>query len=84
VKFKKEHLSEMPVLDVNALEGDKRSALLRLYEKTCKLRFKALPQEFAEPSARRVIDEEIGRILGLKLRLEALYELLSKEPMLTG
>jgi hypothetical protein len=84
VKFKKEHLSEMPVLDVNALEEDKRNALLRLYEKACTLRFKALPQEFAEPSARRVIDGEIGRILGLKLRLEALYEMLSKEPMLTG
>jgi len=90
VKFKKEHLWEMPVLDINTLEEDKKNALLQLYnkqldsKKTCELKFKALPQEFAEPSARKIIDEEICKILGLELKLETLYKMLSKEPMLTG
>jgi hypothetical protein len=90
VKFKKEHLWEMPVLDINTLEEDKKNALLQLYDKQldskkiCELRFKALPQEFAEPSARKIIDEEICKILGLELKLDTLYKMLSKEPMLTG
>jgi hypothetical protein len=84
VKFKKEYLLEMPVLDINALNEDQKNAFLQLYDKVRDLRFRALPQEFADPSARKVIDGEISRILGLKLRLEALYELLSKEPMLRG
>jgi hypothetical protein len=84
VKFKKEYLLEMPVLDINALNDDQKNAFLQLYDNVRDLRFRALPQEFADPSARKVIDGEISRILGLKLRLEALYELLSKEPMLTG
>ncbi|MGC8937096.1 MAG: hypothetical protein ACP5KV_07040, partial [Candidatus Methanomethylicaceae archaeon] len=90
VKFKKEHLREMPVLDVNKLGENTRDALLQLYDKSLngkkisELKFKALPQEFAEPSARKIIDEEICKILGLELKLDTLYEMLSKEPMLTG
>jgi hypothetical protein len=90
VDFKKEYLWEMPVLDVNKLGQKEKSALLELYnkqldgKKISELRFKALPQEFAEPSARKIIDEEICKILGLELKLETLYKMLSKEPMLTG
>jgi hypothetical protein len=90
VDFKKEYLWEMPVLDVNKLGLKEKSALLELYnkqldgEKISELRFKALPQEFTEPSARKIIDEEICKILGLELKLETLYKMLSREPMLTG
>jgi hypothetical protein len=90
VDFKKEYLREMPVLDVNKLGQKEKNALLQLYDKQLdgkkisELKFKALPQEFAEPSARKIIDEEICKILGLELTLETLYKMLSKEPMLTG
>ncbi|MCC5999148.1 MAG: SAM-dependent methyltransferase [Thermofilum sp.] len=84
VEFKKEYLSELPVLDVNSLNQQQKSELLKLYDNACKLKFKALPREFENPYARRIIDEELSRILGLKLELKALYELLSREPMLTG
>jgi len=59
VKFKKEHLWEMPVLDVNRLTRKKREELLNLYDRSIngkkinQLKFKSLPQEFAEPSARK-------------------------------
>jgi hypothetical protein len=43
-----------------------------------------LPEEFAQPDARKIIDEEICNILGLKLNLGTLYRMLSTEPMLTG
>ncbi|MEM3074129.1 MAG: hypothetical protein QXK20_05260, partial [Nitrososphaerales archaeon] len=90
VKFKKEHLWEMPVLDVNKLGEKKKNALLQLYDKNVndkkvsELIFKSLPQEFAEPSARKIVDEEICKILGLELKMDTLYKMLSKEPMLTG
>ncbi|HIE13883.1 TPA: hypothetical protein EYP70_01280 [Candidatus Bathyarchaeota archaeon] len=90
VKFKKEYLWEMPLLDINGLEPNARRDLLSLYnksvngEKINEMRFKALPQEFAQPTARRIIDEEICRTLGLKVELDTLYEMFSKEPMLTG
>jgi type I restriction-modification system DNA methylase subunit len=84
VKFKKEYLSKMPVLDVSALKENKRKALLQLYDEVCKLEFKSLPQEFKDPHARKVIDEKIFEILGLKAELKGLYEMLSMEPMITG
>jgi hypothetical protein len=89
VKFKKEHLWEMPILDV-AKSHKIRSALLNLYEKKIgnkkisESELKALPDEFAKPVIRREIDEEICKILGIELKLDALYKLLSKEPMITG
>lgn len=90
VKFKKEHLWELPVLDIHKLGRKKRDALLDLYDKDFdgkkinKLKFKPLPKEFAEPSTRKIIDEEICNILGLELKLDTLYKMLSKESMLTG
>ncbi|MFN3621344.1 MAG: hypothetical protein ACK4TI_00460, partial [Nitrososphaerales archaeon] len=90
VEFKKEHLWEMPVLDVNKLGEKKKNALLQLYDKSVndkkvsELIFKSLPQEFAEPSARKIVDEELSKILGLELKMDTLYKMLSKEPMLTG
>jgi len=84
VKFKKEYLLELPVLDINVLNEDQKNAFLQLYNNVCNLKFKALPEEFANPSTRKIIDENICKILGLNLRLNTLYELLSKEPMLTG
>jgi len=90
VKFKKEHLWGMPVLDVNGLKENVRRELLSLYDKSVngkkinEMKFKSLPQEFAQPSARKIIDEEICKILGLEVKFDVLYEMLSKEPMLTG
>jgi len=83
VDFKKDYLWEMPVLDINNMPEDKRREILNLYERVKQERFRPLPQEFAQPSTRR-IDEEICRVLGLNVKLDSLYEMLAKEPMLTG
>jgi type I restriction-modification system DNA methylase subunit len=90
IKIKKKYLQNMYVLDINKLNKHQRDALLQLYDKQVasakisELRFKALPEEFAQPDARKIIDEEICNILGLKLNLGTLYRMLSTEPMLTG
>jgi len=90
VKFKKEHLWEMPIIDVDRIGRKAKAGLLSLYDKEvhgtriCESPLKALPREFADPLVRKEIDEEICRILGLDLKLDTLYKLLAKEPMITG
>jgi type I restriction-modification system DNA methylase subunit len=90
IKIKKKYLQNMYVLDINKLNKHQRDALLQLYDKQVtsakisELRFKAPPEEFAQPDARKIIDEEICNILGLRLNLGTLYRMLSTEPMLTG
>jgi len=90
VDFKKEHLWEMPILNIGKLRHKTKDALLELYDKSlnskkvCESKLKSLPEEFASPSTRKVIDEEICKSLNLDLKLATLYKLLSKEPMLTG
>jgi hypothetical protein len=90
VDFKKEYLQEMPVLNFQRLGSKARTTFLELFEKRagskmiCELKFNAIPEEFANPHARKAIDDEICRILGLSLKLDTLYKLLSNEPMLTS
>ena len=84
VDFKKEHLWRMPILDINKLGRKAKNTLLNLYDKISNKNFKPLPREFAEPHTRKTIDEQICKTLNLKLNLNTLYKLLSKEPMLTG
>ena len=90
VKFKKDYPWEMLVLYINGLGQNVRRELLNLYDKRVngkkinEMEFKSLPQEFAQPSTRKIIDEEICRTLGLEVELDTLYEMLSNEPMLTG
>lgn len=90
VKFKKEHLWEMPIIDVNRIGRKAKTCLLSLYNrelhgrKISESNLKALPKEFANPLVRKEIDEEICKTLGLDLKLDTLYKLLAKEPMITG
>jgi len=80
----------MPILNVGKLRHKVKDALLELHDKSLngkklsKSELKALPEEFANPSTRKVIDEELCKNLSLDLKLDVLYKLLSKEPMLTG
>ena len=90
VDFKKDYLWEIPILDVIKLSRKTKTSLLNLYnkklngKKISESELKALPNEFANPVIRREIDEEICKILGIELKLDTLYKLLSKEPMITG
>lgn len=90
VDFKKEPLQKMLVLDVDGMRRRAKPNLLNLYGKKVagreisKSELKALPSEFGNPTVRKEIDDEICAALGLDLKLDVLYKLLSKEPMLTG
>ncbi|MFQ6135431.1 MAG: hypothetical protein ACE5KU_06445, partial [Nitrososphaerales archaeon] len=82
VKFKKEHLWDMPILDVGKLDKKAKKTLLSLYDEVYNSELKSLPDEFANPSTRRTIDEEICKALGLDLKLDTVYKLLADEPMI--
>jgi hypothetical protein len=88
--FKKEHLGEMPVLDIRRMSRKTKINLLELYEehlygkKLSESKLKVLPEEFAEAFTRKAIDAGICEEMNLELKLDVLYKLLSKEPMLTG
>jgi hypothetical protein len=90
VDFKKEYLREMLVIDVNRIGKRAKAGLLSLYDKEVHGKkisespLKALPEEFANPFVRKEIDDEICKTLGLDLKLDTLYKLLAKEPMITG
>jgi len=85
IDFKKDLLLDMPILNTNTLKNKDKEYILNLFDKQIRnLEIKPLPEEFANPDARRVIDEAISEALGLKIRLDTLYRLLSNEPMLKG
>jgi hypothetical protein len=54
------------------------------YKEISEHALKALFKEFAYPETRRRIYEEIVKGLGKDLKLDVLYKLLSKEPVLTS
>jgi type I restriction-modification system DNA methylase subunit len=85
IDIKKDMLSDMPILDINALTNKDKKHIIQLFdEKIRNLQLKPLPEEFANPEARRVIDEAISEALNLKIKLDTIYNLLSNEPMLKG
>jgi type I restriction-modification system DNA methylase subunit len=90
VDFKKEHLQAMPVIDVPRLSHKAKVGLLDLYQKRIgtkridEMEFKAIPEEFANPVVRKIIDDEICKQLGFQFELDTLHKLLAQEPMLTG
>jgi|GEM_PF-6276289 len=53
VKFKKDHLWDMPVLNINSIPEDAKKKILNLFDRTKQMRFMSLPQEFAYSLTRK-------------------------------
>ncbi len=88
VKFKKETLKLVPVLDLSKLAGEQVDRLIDAFDKFCVRDMKPLPDQLSEAASgtgiRREMDLEVLKILtGKALDLKILYELLSKEPIIT-
>jgi len=84
VKFKKEPLYGLLVLDFRKLTKQQINRLLDLYNKICKEEFAPLPEEFEKPNVRKRIDDEFNQILGLETSLDDLYKMLAKDPTITA
>ena len=84
VGFKKEHLWNLPVVDIQRLDNQQKQALLELYNKVSDEEFKPLPEEFAEPEVRKVLDDSFSRVLNIEIKFDEIYNLLSQDPMITS
>jgi hypothetical protein len=84
IAYKKEELWKLPVLDINSLTRTQKEEFIKLFDEFKDSEFKPPPEEFKQPNVRLKIDEKISQILHLKVKLDGVYDLLSKEPMITG
>ena len=81
VKFKKNMLLQMPVLDVARLDHPKLQRLATAYDSLAREAFRPFP-EMAEDTTREAIDGAISEALGLP-DLSGLRELLPREPIVS-
>ncbi len=90
IEFKKGDRAEktglwgLPVIDLNKLSEEQKRNLLNLYESVADRSFLPFPQEFSDPQVRKEIDEGMKRILGIEVDLSDIYEMLCRDPMITG
>jgi type I restriction-modification system DNA methylase subunit len=84
IKFKKTPLWKLPVLDIKKLNEKQIKDLMDLYSRIHNSELKPLPKELKKPKVRREIDNTFNKILGLDVKLDTLYNLLSEDPTITG
>jgi len=88
VKFKKEILNLVPVLDLSRLSREQVDRLLATFDRFCGSEVESLPDQFSGAvsgtGARREMDLEVQKILtGDTFDLKTLYEYLAREPIIT-
>lgn len=82
IDFKKENLSDMPIINVRKLTSKQKKAFLDLYDEISNLPLKAIPEEYQSPSTKKTIDDGISKILGLDMPLDTVYRLLANDSMI--
>jgi len=88
VKFKKETLNLLPLLDLTKLTRSQVDKLLIAFDKFSKSEMDPLPNQFSQATSgsgtRREMDLEILQILtGNTIDLKTLYEYLAEEPIIS-
>jgi len=88
VKFKKESLKLVPILDLTKLTRDQVDRLLTAFNKFCVSVMESFPDQFSEAASgygtRKELDMEVLEILiGNVVDLRTLYERLAEEPIIT-
>lgn len=83
-KEEKTGLWGLPVINLNKLSEEQKRNLLNLYESVADRSFLPFPEEFSHPQVRKEIDEGMKRILGIEVDLSDIYEMLCRDPMITG
>lgn len=86
-KFKKEHLRNLPIIELNTFDKSGKKKLLFLFEKLKQISFNPFPKEFELASkgkgVRKQIDDTFINLLNLKINLQPYYKMLAKEPVIT-
>ena len=84
VMFSKQAASDMPVLDLDALNKKQLTALARAFDKIAAMEFMPMPQ-MAECPARKAVDDALAKILNLPdFNFADLRAALAAEPIITG
>ncbi len=89
IEFKKGERGEtglwgLPVIDVSKLSEEQKQELRDLYGRVSDESLKPFPEEYRIPGVKKEIDDGINRILGIKVDLSDIYEMLCRDPMITG
>lgn len=90
IEFKKGDKEEntglwgLPVINLQKLSEKQRQKFVDLYNKVQNKTLKPFPEEFSNPKVKKEIDDGICEILGIKIDLSDVYEMLSRDPMITG
>jgi hypothetical protein len=90
IEFKKGDKEEnsglwgLPVINLQKLSKKQKQEFIDLYNKITNETLKPFPEEFANPKVKKEIDNTINEILGIKIDLSDVYDMLSRDPMITG
>lgn len=90
IEFKKGDKEEnsglwgLPVINLQKLSKKQKQEFVDLYNKITNETHKPFPEEFANPKVKKEIDNSINEILGIKIDLSDVYDMLSRDPMITG
>jgi type I restriction-modification system DNA methylase subunit len=90
IEFKKGDKEEntglwgLPVINLHKLREKQKQAFLDLYGKIANKTLEPFPEEFSNPKTKKEIDDGINEILGIKADFLDIYEMLSRDSMITG
>ncbi|MGD2249330.1 MAG: N-6 DNA methylase [Candidatus Methanofastidiosia archaeon] len=90
IEFKKGNKKEnsglwgVPVLDLNKMSAQQKKELLKLYDQVSLQVIKSFPEEYSNPGIKKQIDDKLNEILGIKVDLSDIYEMISRDPMIRG
>ncbi len=87
IKFKKNILEYIPILDVSKIEREQIDLLLSIYNSISTKELPSFPDQFERAASgagiRYELDEGVLNAIGLSLDLKPLYHYLSKEPIIS-
>jgi hypothetical protein len=84
VKFKKEPLLSLPVIDISELTNSDAEKLIDSFEKLRLSELKSLPEEFGRPKTKKGIDDVFKNLLNIEPDFDELYRLLSADPSISA
>ncbi|MCD6513306.1 MAG: hypothetical protein J7L07_00105 [Candidatus Odinarchaeota archaeon] len=84
IGIKKDSLYGLPIINLHKLSEKQKHELIRLYDRVSNKTLKPFPDEFSNPEVRKEIDNGINEILDIEYDLSDVYEMLSRDPMITG
>jgi hypothetical protein len=85
--IKKEHIRNLPIININQITTNQIEYLLNLYEELKDKEFRTFSKEFELAAqgegVRKQIDDAFIKVFNVKIDMKPYYEMLAQEPILT-